>query len=650
MLKQCWSFCCALVISCTALGQAYETRNFELPERKSVAELTETEKKEGVVLIEDQRTFEYAFDSKEQLNVFYTRHVRIHINDQSRVDAYNKVYIPVNTPDDLVTLHARTLLKDGKTYDLYKGDMKMVTEDDQNYMILAIEGLEAGAELEYFYTTKGDVRIYLTERLQGYSYTRTVRLDVIAPEHLIFEAKAYNGTATLSDSTGNGKRWVTVQAGPLTPLDDEEKYSFYRANVMRVEVKVAKNKLSGGNRLYTWDDAGNRFHAALHTFDKSDPKELLKIIDRNRLAAGSQEDQVKNIERFMKSNVVVRENNEEENVKSMLSRKYGSTSQVVKTYVGLFEVLGIPYETVITCDRTRGRFDPDFDTWNYLDDYFFYFPFSGKFMDPANMLYRYGSIPPSHLDNYGLFLKNVKVGDAEGVTASVKKIEPTTPEKHTDVMSALITLNTAAEKATIEMNREMTGFADNQLRAIFFYSSAEDRRKIGEDFLKSCGGEGAEVKKMEAGNYNMNSDEMEQPFTMKATIESSAIVEKAGTSFIVSIGQVIGQQVEMYQEHARQNPIDFDYPHTYKRVLKLKVPAGYTVKGVDKLKLSITAEDVKQMGFISDYVLNGDELTVTVDEYYAVTSLPATAYEPFRKVINAAADFNKIKLVLEKNP
>lgn len=639
-------FICLLCGSVSA--QSYEARNFTLPERKAVATLSEAEKKEAVVLVEDNRSFEYAFNSKEELEVFYSRHVRIQINEQSMVEAYNKIYIPVSTPDDLVTLHARTLLKDGKTYDLYKGDMKMVTEDDQNYMILAIEGLEKGAELEYFYVTRGDLRVFLTERLQGHGYTRAVKLDIITPEHLIFEAKAYNSKAVVSDSVSNGKRRVTVQAGPLTPLDDEEKYTFYRANVMRVEVKLAKNKLAGSNRLYTWDDAGTRFHEALHAFDKTDAKEVSKLISKNDFKSGSQEDQVKKIERFMKSNVVVRENAEEENIKLMLSRKYGSTTQVIKTYIALLEALDVPYELVVSCDRSGGRFDPEFDTWNYLDDYFFYFPFSGKFMDPTNLIYRYGAIPPLYYDNYGLFLKNVKLGEATGVSASLKKIDATSAKQHFDNMTAVIQINPKEEKAVIEVDREMDGFADNNLRAIYFYSNEDDRRKIGEEFLRSCGGEGAEVKNIKSSNFNMNSEEMYQPFKLQATIESSGIVEKAGDSYIISIGQVIGQQVEMYQDHARQNPIDLDFPHAYKRILKLKIPEGYTAKGLDKLKMNIVANDKKQMGFVSDYTMNGNEITVTVDEYYEVTSLPASAYEPFRNVINAAADFNKIKLVLEK--
>jgi hypothetical protein len=53
------------------------------------------------------------------------------------------------------------------------------------------------------------------------------------------------------------------------------------------------------------------------------------------------------------------------------------------------------------------------------------------------------------------------------------------------------------------------------------------------------------------------------------------------------------------------------------------------------------------MGFVSEYALRGSKLSVSVHEYYAKTSYPLQQFEDFRKVINAAADFNKLTLVLE---
>lgn len=638
-----------LFLQLTLSAQTYETRSFDLPARKSVEILTEKEKAESVVLLEDHRTYEFAMNPKEQMELFYTRHVRIHINEQSMVEAYNKIYVPVSSPDDLITLHARTLRKDGKAYDLYKGDMKMVSEEGQNFMILAIEGLEKDAELEYFFTTREDVRVFLSERLQSHALSRKLRLDIISPDFLVFEARVYNGASTISDSTANDKRWLTITAGPIAPLDKEEKYIFYGANVMRVEFKLVQNKNANSNRLNTWDDAGGRFYEVFHDFDKTDAKEVDKLVSKIGLKSGTPEEKVKKIEQFMKANVMVNENNEEENIKLMLSRKYGSANQVVKTYVALFEKLDIPYEMVVTCDRSKGKFDPDFDTWNYLDEYLFYFPFSNKFMDPSNILFRYGFIPALYTENHGLFIRNVKIGDAVSGVSSVKKIDGLRPELHFDNMMADIRLSSDGEKAIIDIDREMAGYADNNLRAIYFYSNEEDKKKIAEEFLKSCGGEGAELKSASAANYNMNSDEYDKPFTMKATLESAGIIEKAGNTILVAIGQVIGQQVEMYQDHARQNPIDQEFPHSYKRVLKFHIPDGYTAKGLDKLKMNIIGEDKSQMGFTADYTLEGNVLTLTSTEYYTVTHLPASAYEPFRRVINAAADFNKLKVILEKN-
>jgi hypothetical protein len=41
---------------------------------------------------------------------------------------------------------------------------------------------------------------------------------------------------------------------------------------------------------------------------------------------------------------------------------------------------------------------------------------------------------------------------------------------------------------------------------------------------------------------------------------------------------------------------------------------------------------------------------VEIHEFYAQTVLPAASFEAFRQVINAAADFNKISVLLELKP
>ncbi|MGB0840235.1 MAG: hypothetical protein ACPGXL_08850, partial [Chitinophagales bacterium] len=62
----------------------------------------------------------------------------------------------------------------------------------------------------------------------------------------------------------------------------------------------------------------------------------------------------------------------------------------------------------------------------------------------------------------------------------------------------------------------------------------------------------------------------------------------------------------------------------------------------------VEEEGEKVNRFISDYTLSGDKVSVTANEYYENISISKDQYEDFRAVINGAADFNKVVLVIEK--
>ena len=48
------------------------------------------------------------------------------------------------------------------------------------------------------------------------------------------------------------------------------------------------------------------------------------------------------------------------------------------------------------------------------------------------------------------------------------------------------------------------------------------------------------------------------------------------------------------------------------------------------------------------YELDDNLLKITANEYYKINKIPVTIYEDYRRVINSAADFNKITLLLIK--
>ena len=52
--------------------------------------------------------------------------------------------------------------------------------------------------------------------------------------------------------------------------------------------------------------------------------------------------------------------------------------------------------------------------------------------------------------------------------------------------------------------------------------------------------------------------------------------------------------------------------------------------------------------FKSYFAVKDNILTITADEHYRKNIVKVALYEEYRKVINSAADFNKIVLLLEK--
>ena len=105
----------------------------------------------------------------------------------------------------------------------------------------------------------------------------------------------------------------------------------------------------------------------------------------------------------------------------------------------------------------------------------------------------------------------------------------------------------------------------------------------------------------------------------------------------------------MYQDKKRQFDVESENSRRYTRLIKFNVPAGYEIKNIDDLKISCKfgeAEDINIL-FNSEYNIDKYVVTVTSEEYYTEIIYPKERFEEYQKVINAAADFNKIVLVLQ---
>lgn len=87
------------------------------------------------------------------------------------------------------------------------------------------------------------------------------------------------------------------------------------------------------------------------------------------------------------------------------------------------------------------------------------------------------------------------------------------------------------------------------------------------------------------------------------------------------------------------------------RRIVFKIPDGYRIVNPEAAEMNITgiAGGETAFGFVSEWTCSGNIYTVDIDEYYKKVFVEPAEFSGFWDVINAAANFNKVVLVLEKN-
>lgn len=624
---------------------AYTHHTYNWAENPTLFPVSDAELTESAVIIKDKHIIEYAYDPQsDTLFVYETSHKIVRVNDDKGVEDFNKVYVPMRDVAAFTELKARAINKDGKVVELNKNNIKEIkdAEDYGSLKIFAIEGVEKGGEVEYFYTTKSVVTDpYGREYMQTDTKIKEASISIISPPNLIFEAKGYNGFPQLTLEETDTLRTLSATATEVPALMQEE-YSTYRANLMKVDYKITYNtgalKL---NRLYSWQSAAQNFSDLIYTYTPAEQKLVQAALKKLKLKKLSTGQQIAKIEQYIKTNFSLENGSGPDYtaLSRILVNRYANELGFSRLFAAFVTEANISHELVITSDRNNSRFDKDFESWNNFTDILFYFPQTDKYVSAPMIQFRYGAAPYQFANNYGLFIgKKAESGE-------VKFIPMPKAEYSANNIDANITFDDAF-MPTVAVRHGWTGYRASEYRIINQFQK--------DAFIQAIvlsGMEDAQRKNTDVFNPEMEYSAFpDKEFYLSSTLVVPSLTEKAGKNYLFKIGNIIGPQVELYQEHARQNNIDMDYPVYYRRTLTFTVPDGYVVKGLEDSIIDkyVESNGQKTNRFVSGYMVNGKQVTITAEEYYQNTSLPKEEYEPFRRVINAAADFNKVVLVFEK--
>jgi hypothetical protein len=389
----------------------------------------------------------------------------------------------------------------------------------------------------------------------------------------------------------------------------------------------------------------------VNSVSKNELKEVSKILKMSEIKfTPNSQEKVRAIENYVKKNFNFTEESDEkfENIESIVKVGALNDEGALRILYHLFDQSGIEIEIVITSNRFKTPFEKDFESYVFLTDYLIYLPQLDLFISPFGQFFRAGLVPYGYIENHGLFIKKVSIGDIKTGAGKVKFI-PAKPSSETQsniVINAK--LDNSLDSLVFSYKLSYTGYYAQNIQPYFEYIGADKIKEFEESVLKSSLKDDITIKSLKIENKGIE-NLLVKPLVYNGEVSSNYFINKAGKKLLLKFGDLIGPQAELYQEVNRNLPIENDFNREYHREIVFTIPDNYVIKNPNDLIFNIQPfkNDNNAAEFVSSYKIEGNKLTVKIDEYYKLVKLPVSSYEKFREVVNAAANFNKVVLVME---
>jgi hypothetical protein len=609
---------------------------------------------EDAVILKDSRYIEYIPDAKNGIVISTVNHRIIKVLTTVGVEAFNKVYIG-KRPEQSMEVKARVISPSGKVTELPADKIFEVEEEGRTYKKFALEGVEKGSEIEYLYKQEKDLSLFGYEVYSSkIAPILSASCTIVIPQHLVFTVKGYNGFALEADTALAEKRIYHATATNIQVIENE-KYSMPDAFAAHIQYKLSYNLDKGGKdqRLYTWNELAKSVMRNYTTVTDKEDKAVADFLKKLKTPEGAgDEQQIVTLEDYIKSNISVSQmavGDEAEIIEKIVKNKVASEAGITRLFALCLDARGIAYQLVFPAKRNEIPLDEKLENYRLIDDALFFFPATKQFLAPAHLGLRYPYILPEWAATRGLFLRTVNLNGMRSAFASFDTIPILPYEKSAHNMEISMRFHESLDSIIMQSKQIFTGYGALSYRPAFNFMSKEDANDLAKEMMKSVS-KSENIRNLKISNSAMTNVLPNKPLEVEGEIASETLVERAGNKLLVKLGEAIGPQVEMYQERPRQLPVVIDYPHALDRKIVFEIPNGYTVKNPGDLNISVKGDApyAESMGFVSGYNLQGNKLTIEVHEYYKDVTYPLSVFESFKKVINAAADFNKITLVLEK--
>lgn len=615
------------------------------------SEIPEKYAGENVVGINDDETLNLYYNEEGNLEAVHVLHRKFRLNNDQSINKFNKISFSMSDVIELVDIGARAIKPDGKVVEFDEENIKEVKDDEEGdaYRIFAIDGIELGDDVEYYLVRRMNPNNFGRAYFQfGYPLL-SGSFELISPPNLIYDVKGYNGfpDATHEILEDERNRFYCEQKD--IQLIKEEKFSFLNPRKARIDYRIDYNYASGRSQILTWDDAAQRIYENIYL--NVDEKEFEEWVEAVGEVTGNEKEKAAQIEEYLKSNVFIQEYHipEFSDLAFVLENKVTSDRGIVKLYANLFREYGIEHQLVLTSDRSKIKFDGDFQSWNFLNDYLIYLPGLETYLDPNNVAFRIGCISGTLSATDGLFIEPVKIGDFESAIGKIKYIPATSHEANYHNMDIDISVDVNKNIVNVKTYQGLKGLSGGFMKHYYKMMDEERKQQVLRDFLASDVPE-SEINALEVVDQYDHRYMKDAQFIIHSEVSTPAFLEFAGNKLLLSLGLSIGPQAEMYFEKDRKAKVENGFNRSYYREITVKVPEGYKIANPEASVIEFAEKEGDEVIFLfdSDFTYESDTYKVIIDEFYNRVFATKDQFEGFKDVVNAAADFNKVVLVLEK--
>lgn len=643
----------ALLSASVFFAQDYSFKTYDWNEKDIKIDVPKRYENESEIFLNRTVKIEILVD-KNTATQYRLIHEKKYINSDDAIERNNKVYIPFGQQENILTTKVRVILKNGKVITLDKKDIKEEIDEEKSmkYHYFALNGLEKGAVIEKLYVLEEAPDLNgNTLKMQDEYPIAEFNFDLITPSHLIFKTKSYNGLSepVLDEKKLENKKIISISEKDVEALKDDEEYSNWDVRLKLFRYKLDQNLFNGAKNLNNFKEyATNTYERINPVLDKKQEKALATFCKSIPESKDPQE-QIWNIENKIKKTIVYDKYiDSKESLSDVINSKQANSLDIIKLYTAVFKHFKIEQNIVFTSNRYKIPFDKDFESHENLREFLFYFPGIKKYLTPTEIEYRLPLFPNYLGNNNGLFVKEkIFAGVSMGI-GEVNFIEIPGTEITHDYMDITVDFTKDIENPLVTSNMTYGGYSGLNFQPLKDFVSADQYKAMLKNISENYTLQG-EYKTLTTENDGTEFIG-KKPYKLNLTFDGKEMIQKAGENYLFSVGQTIGRQMELYQKDKRILPIEIHYPHYYSRKIKIVLPEGATIKNLDKFVMDFKTElDGKtEAAFNSNYTQNKNEITIENTEFYNLVNYPLTSFEQYKAVINAAADFNKIVVIVAK--